>query len=97
MVQVKHKYQCNWGSMSKLRENTSMINVGFSNVVFTDKVLAMVSPDSAPIKRLINEAKENLRLIDATYGRKTKTVIILTSGHVMLSALAVETLSSRVS
>ena len=72
-----------------------LINIGFGNVVSADKVLAVVSPDSSPIKRIIQDAREKGTLIDATYGRKTQSVIITESDHVILSFAAVETISGR--
>lgn len=71
------------------------INIGFGNMVSADKVVAIVSPDSAPIKRIISDAKEQNILIDATYGRKTKSVIITDSEHIVLSSLLPETMSVR--
>ncbi len=65
-------------------------------MVSANRVIAMVSPDSAPIKRIIQEAKEKGYLIDATYGRKTRTVIIMDSDHVILSAIQPETVSNRI-
>ncbi len=73
-----------------------LINIGFGNMVSANRVIAMVSPDSAPIKRIIQEAKEKGYLIDATYGRKTRTVIIMDSDHVVLSAIQPETVSNRI-
>ncbi len=72
-----------------------LINIGFGNVVSADKVLAVVSPDSSPIKRVIQDAREKGSLIDATYGRKTQSVIITESDHVILSFAPVETISGR--
>ena len=72
-----------------------LINIGFGNVVSADKVLAVVSPDSSPIKRIIQDAREKGSLIDATYGRKTQSVIITESDHVILSFAPVETISAR--
>lgn len=72
-----------------------LINIGFGNVVFSNRVIAIVSPESAPIKRIIQDAKENSMLIDATYGRKTRAVIITDSDHVILSAIQTETIASR--
>lgn len=71
------------------------INVGFGSVVMVDKVIAIVNPDSAPIKRMIQNAREQEKLIDATFGRKTRAVIFMTSGHIMLSGIQVETIVSR--
>ena len=73
-----------------------LLNVGFSNVVFTDKIVAIVLPDSAPVKRMINEARENAKLIDASCGRKTRAALISETGHIILSASTVETLTRRV-
>jgi hypothetical protein len=72
-----------------------MINIGFGNIVASNRVIAVVSPESAPIKRLINEAREEGKLVDATYGRKTRAVVIMDSNHVILSAIQSETISQR--
>ena len=72
-----------------------LINIGFGNMVSADRLLAVVSPDSAPIKRLTQEVRENGLLIDASFGRKTKAVLVMDSGHVILSALQPETISAR--
>ncbi len=72
-----------------------LINVGFGNIVSADKIVAIVSPESAPIKRIIQEARERGALIDATYGRRTRAVIITDSDHVVLSALQPETVAHR--
>lgn len=72
-----------------------LMNIGFGNMVNTDKILAVVSPDSAPAKRQIAIAKETNTLIDATQGRKTKSVIFTTGDRLILSALTTETLSGR--
>ena len=71
------------------------INIGFGNVVSSEKIVAVVSPDSAPIKRMISEAKEKSILIDATFGRKTKSVIITDSDHIVLSSLTSDTIGGR--
>ena len=73
-----------------------LINIGFGNIVSAGRVIAIVSPESAPINRTIQEAREAGRLIDATYGRRTRAVIIADSGHVILSAVQPETVASRV-
>lgn len=73
------------------------IHIGYGNLVSSDKILCMVSPDSAPIKRLVMRAKEENMLIDASQGRKTKGVIILSDGRVVLTALLPETIASRMS
>ena len=72
-----------------------LINIGFGNLVSARRLLAVVSPDSAPIKRLIQEARDRGMLIDATYGRKTASVLIMDSEHVILSGLQSETLAHR--
>ncbi|MBO5575082.1 MAG: DUF370 domain-containing protein [Ruminococcus sp.] len=72
-----------------------LINIGFGNMVSSSRLIAIVSPESAPIKRLIQEAKDKGTLIDATYGRRTRAVIIMDSDHVVLSAVAPETVGSR--
>ena len=72
-----------------------LINVGFGNVVNSRKIVAVVSPDAAPVKRMIQSVKGTRTLIDATQGRKTKSVILTGSGHLVLSALTPETLTAR--
>ena len=72
-----------------------LINIGFGSMVTAERVLAMVEPDSAPIKRVVQEARERGMLIDASYGRKTQTVILMDTDHVILSALTPETLGTR--
>jgi regulator of extracellular matrix RemA (YlzA/DUF370 family) len=72
-----------------------LLNIGFGNVVSANRVVAIVSPESAPIKRIIQEARENNILVDATYGRKTRAVIIADSGHIILSAVQPETVAGR--
>ncbi|MFY9114740.1 MAG: DUF370 domain-containing protein [Dethiobacteria bacterium] len=72
-----------------------LINIGFGNIVSAARIIAIVSPESAPIKRVINEARDRGMLIDATYGRRTRAVIITDSGHVVLSAVQPETVKHR--
>ena len=72
-----------------------LINVGFGNIVVASRIVAIVSPESAPIKRIIQDAKENKSVIDATYGRRTRAVVITDSDHLILSALQPETVASR--
>lgn len=72
-----------------------LVNIGFGNLVSLQRLLAIVSPDSAPIKRLIQESRDRGMLIDATYGRKTAAVLIMDSDHVILSALSTEKLAPR--
>ena len=73
-----------------------LINIGYGNYVSAERLLAVVSPDSAPIKRLVQDAREKRRLIDATYGRRTRAVLITDSDHVILSAVQPETVAHRV-
>ena len=72
-----------------------LINIGFGNIVSANRIISIVSPDSAPIKRLVQEAKDSKMAIDATYGRRTRAVLIMDSGHVILSAVQPETVASR--
>lgn len=72
-----------------------LINIGFGNMVSAQRLIAIVSPDSAPIKRMIQEARDRSMLIDATYGRRTRAVIITDTDHVILSAIQPETVASR--
>ena len=71
------------------------INIGFGNLISAQRLIAVVSPDSAPVKRLVQESRDRGMLIDATYGRKTASVLIMESDHVVLSALAAERLAPR--
>ena len=72
-----------------------LINIGFGSMIAAQRLLAIVSPDSAPVKRVIQEAKDRGMLIDASYGRATKTVILMDTDHVILSALTPDVLSAR--
>ena len=72
-----------------------LLNVGFGNVVSAGRVIAIVATDSAPVRRLKDEAKEGGRLVDASQGRKTRAIVVMDSGHVVLSALQSETLAQR--
>lgn len=72
-----------------------LVNIGFGNIVSANRIVAIVSPESAPIKRIIQEARERGMLIDATYGRRTRAVIITDSDHVVLSAVQPETVAHR--
>ena len=72
-----------------------LLNVGFGNQVVAEKVVAIVVPNSAPMKRLNDEAREEKRLVDATQGRRTRSMIVLESNHVVLSAIQAETVSQR--
>ncbi len=72
-----------------------LLNIGFGNMVSTDRLVAIVSPDSAPIKRMIQEGRDRGVLIDATYGRKTRSVVIMDSDHIVLSAIQPDTVAAR--
>ncbi|MBR6818238.1 MAG: DUF370 domain-containing protein [Acidaminococcaceae bacterium] len=72
-----------------------LINIGFGNMVSANRIIAVISPESAPVKRVISEARDKGLLIDATYGRKTRAVIIIDSSHVILSAIQPETVANR--
>lgn len=72
-----------------------LINIGFGNMVSAGRIITIVSPESAPIKRIIQDARDNGVLIDATYGRRTRAVIVMDSGHVILSAIQPETVANR--
>ncbi|MCL6627875.1 MULTISPECIES: extracellular matrix/biofilm regulator RemA [Alicyclobacillus] len=72
-----------------------LINIGFGNIVSANRIVTIVSPESAPIKRIVQEARERGRLIDATYGRRTRAVIITDSDHIILSAVQPETVAHR--
>ena len=75
--------------------NLRLVNIGFGNIVSADRLIAIVSPESAPIKRIVQEARESSRLIDATCGRRTRAVVITDSDHVILSAIQPETIANR--
>ena len=73
----------------------TLLNIGFGGTVVADRVVAIVSPNSAPMKRLKDEAKEDRRLVDATHGRRTRSIIVMDSNHIVLSAIQAETISQR--
>lgn len=73
----------------------SLLNIGFGSSVVLERVVAIVSPNSAPMKRLKDDAKDEKRLVDATYGRKTRSIIVMDSNHIILSAIQAETISQR--
>jgi extracellular matrix regulatory protein A len=75
--------------------NINLINIGFGNIVSANRIISIVSPESAPIKRVITDARNNQKLVDATYGRRTRAVIITDSDHVILSAVQPETVAQR--
>ncbi len=72
-----------------------LVNIGFGNIVSANKIVAVVSPESAPIKRMVQEAKDAKTAIDATCGRRTRSVLIMDSGHIILSAIQPETIATR--
>ena len=76
-------------------KNMQLINIGFGNIVSANRIVSIVSPDSATIKRLVTDARDRGQLIDATYGRRTRAVIITDSSHIILSAIQPETIANR--
>lgn len=72
-----------------------LINIGFGNIVSANRIISIVSPESAPIKRLVTDARESGMLIDATYGRRTRAVVVTDSGHIILSSVQPETVANR--
>lgn len=79
----------------KTQEEIKLINIGFGSIVSANRLIAIISPESAPIKRTIQEARERGKLIDATYGRRTRAVLITDSEHIILSAIQPETVAHR--
>ena len=73
-----------------------LVNIGFGNIIAVNKIVAIVSPDSAPIKRMVQDAKDAGTAIDATCGRKTRAVLIMDSNHIVLSAVQAETVADRI-
>ena len=73
-----------------------LVNVGFGNIIISRKVVAIISPDAAPVKRMVQAAKDNGTAVDATCGRKTRAVVVMDSDHLVLSALLPETIANRV-
>lgn len=73
-----------------------LINIGFGNIVLANRIISIVSPESAPIKRIIQEARDKGSLVDATYGRRTRAVIITDSEHIILSSIQPETMANRI-
>ena len=78
-----------------MKKLNHLIHIGFGNIVISDRVVAIISPESAPIKRVIREAEESGKLVNATYGRRTRAVIITDSGHIILSSVQPETVAAR--
>ena len=81
--------------MNREEKDVKLVNIGYGNLISTQRLIAVVSPDSAPIKRMVSEARDRSMLIDATFGRKTRTVLIMDSDHVVLSGLPLEKLAPR--
>ena len=73
-----------------------LLNIGFGNMVACERVVSVVSPDSAPVKRMVQEARESGHIVDATAGRRTRAVLIMDSGHIVLSAILPETIGTRI-
>jgi hypothetical protein len=78
-----------------MKMDQNLLNIGFGNTVVADRVVAIVSPNSAPMKRLKDEARNEKRLVDATHGRRTRSIIVMDSNHIVLSAIQAETISQR--
>lgn len=74
----------------------NLISIGYGNIISANRVISIISPESAPVKRIIQDAKESGKLVDATYGRRTRSVIIMDSDHVVLSAVQPETVANRI-
>ncbi|MFC1885525.1 DUF370 domain-containing protein [Thermodesulfobacteriota bacterium] len=81
--------------MEQSQSSKNLLNIGFGSSVVAERVVAIVSPNSAPMKRLKNEAKDDKRLVDATHGRRTRSIIVTDSNHIVLSAIQAETISQR--
>lgn len=76
--------------------SVKLVSIGYGNIICANRIISVISPESAPVKRIIQNAKDSQKLIDATYGRRTRSVIIMDSDHVILSAVQPETVASRV-
>lgn len=72
-----------------------LVNIGFGNIVAANRIISIISPESAPIKRIIQEARDKGMLVDATYGRRTRAVVVMDNGHIILSAVQPETVANR--
>lgn len=72
-----------------------LVNIGFGNIVAANRIISIISPESAPIKRIIQEARDKGMLVDATYGRRTRALVVVDSGHIILSAVQPETVANR--
>lgn len=92
---MNHLMKKNPQTKAGSRSDQVLLNIGFGGTVVAERVVAIVSPNSAPMKRLKDEAKEDRRLIDATHGRRTRSIIVMDSNHIVLSAIQAETISHR--
>jgi extracellular matrix regulatory protein A len=97
VIQVVNQVESTPGWPPEVRRimEQTLLNIGFGNAVAADRVVAIVSPNSAPMKRLKDEAKQEKRLVDVTHGRRTRSIIVMDSNHVILSAIQPETVSQR--
>jgi extracellular matrix regulatory protein A len=97
VIQVVNQVESTPGWPPEVRRimEQSLLNIGFGNAVAADRVVAIVSPNSAPMKRLKDEAKQEKRLVDVTHGRRTRSIIVMDSNHIILSAIQAETVSQR--
>jgi extracellular matrix regulatory protein A len=97
VIQVVNQVESTPGWPPEVRRimEQNLLNIGFGNAVAADRVVAIVSPNSAPMKRLKDEAKQEKRLVDVTHGRRTRSIIVMDSNHVILSAIQPETVSQR--
>lgn len=97
VIQIAGQVESNSGWPPEVRRimEQRLLNIGFGNAVAADRVVAIVSPNSAPMKRLKDEAKQERRLVDATHGRRTRSIIVMDSNHIILSAIQAETVSQR--
>lgn len=79
-----------------MQQNNKLINIGFGNIMMANRIIAIVSPESAPIKRLISDGRDKGIIIDATYGRRTRAVIVTDSDYIVLSSIQPETIAGRI-
>ncbi len=94
-IEIKDQWLINEQGIAVRAMDMQLINIGFGNIVCANRVVAIVSPESAPIKRIVTDARDRGQLVDATYGRRTRAVIITDSSHVILSAIQPETVAHR--
>jgi regulator of extracellular matrix RemA (YlzA/DUF370 family) len=84
-----------WNKKIRGNMEKSLLNIGFGNSVAAERIIAIVAPNSAPMKRLKDEARDNKHLVDVTHGRKTRSIIVMDSNHIILSAIQAETMAQR--